>query len=55
MRADPDLWIRLTDDTNSYDYVETHVDDIIIASKDPEQYLNKLKNNFPIRHTKEKP
>ena len=54
-RADPDLWIRPTEDNKSYDYIATHVDDLIIASKNPEQYIDKLKINFPLRHVEENP
>jgi len=32
-RADPDLWYRKSDDYEGYDYIATHVDDIIIAAK----------------------
>ena len=34
-RVDPGVWIKEADDESHYEYVATHVDDIIIASKDP--------------------
>ena len=54
-RADPDLWIKTTSNGQSYDYIATHVDDLIVVSKNPEQYLDKLKENFPLRHVHENP
>jgi len=49
-RADPDLWIRMADDETHYEYIATHVDDLIIASKNPDRYIEILKENYPLRH-----
>jgi len=49
-RADPDLWIRLEDDGESYEYIATHVDDVICVGKDPLRHITKLKEQFPIRN-----
>ena len=54
-RADPDLWIRLADDNTHYEYIATHVDDLIIAAKNPGVYINKLRENYPLRHVEENP
>ena len=42
-RLDGAFWYRLRDDKSGYDYLAHHVDDFIIAAKDPNIYLQKLK------------
>ena len=37
-RADPGLWLKKSFDGLYYEYIATHVDDLIIASKDPMVY-----------------
>jgi len=54
-RADPDLWIKESDDGTHYEYIATHVDDLIIASKDPMKFIDILKNNYPLRHVQKNP
>ena len=54
-RADPDLWIRESDDGNSYEYIATYVDDIIVVAKEPMRYLENMKRKFPIRNIEEMP
>ena len=54
-RADQDLWWRKSDDYEGYDYVATHVDDIIIVSKNPTQYMIKLEQEFNIRNIEDSP
>ena len=34
-RADQDLWYKLCEDKTKYEYVSTHVDDLIIAAIEP--------------------
>lgn len=52
-RADPDLWIKLSEDGTHYEYVATRVDDLIIASMDPMKYIHKLKELHPLRNVEE--
>ena len=47
-RADPDLWIKLSNDKTHHEYIATHVDDVIVASKEPKMYISKLQEKFPI-------
>ena len=54
-RADPDLWIRLSEDNNKYEYIATYVDDIIIVSENPMIYINIIKDQFPLRNVEETP
>jgi hypothetical protein len=49
-RADQDLWLRKSDNYNGYDYMATHVDDIITASKQPGEYMAKIEQEI---HNKE--
>ena len=54
-RADPDLWIKLSNDKTHHEYIATHVDDVIVASKGPETYISKLQEKFPIRNVEVSP
>ena len=48
-RADQDLWIHRSDYYEGYDYIETHVDDIIIADKNPSKYMHAIEMHFKVR------
>ena len=54
-RPNQDLWWRKSNDYEGYDYVATHVDDIIIVSKNPTQYMIKLEQEFNIRNIEDSP
>ena len=43
-KADPDLWIR--DKGSHYEYIGTYVDDLLIASKNPQEIINALKESY---------
>ena len=47
-RADPDLWIRLNEKGGKHEYIATYVDDLIIVSEQPMDYLDKIKKQHPI-------
>jgi Reverse transcriptase (RNA-dependent DNA polymerase) len=49
-RADLDLWIKKSEDYEGYDYIATHVDDLIIAAKNPANYMNEIEQEFLIRN-----
>ena len=49
-RADADLWIKLSEDKKTYEYIATHVDDVICVGNKPEKYINRLKEKFSIRN-----
>lgn len=49
-RANLDVWVKLSDNKSHYEYIATHVDDIMIASNDPMAYINKLKDIYPLRN-----
>ena len=38
--ADQYLWLSKSDKYDGYDYIATHIDYIIIASKNPSKYMN---------------
>ena len=50
-KADPDVWLR--DMGTHYEYVATYVDDLIIASKDPQSIIDALekKHKFNLKGT----
>ena len=54
-RADQDLWLRKSDNYNGYDYMSTHVDDIITASKRPGEYMAKIKHKFLVGNKEDSP
>ena len=47
-RADPDLWIK--ENEEGYDYIATHVDDVIVASKNPQQYISLIEQEYALRN-----
>ena len=49
-RADPDLWIKMNHDIRKYEYIATYVDNIIIVAVDPMIYIEKIKEEYPIRN-----
>ena len=52
-RADPDLWIKQT--PYGYDMIATHVDDIIIASKCPQNYVALIEQEYALRNIEPDP
>ena len=39
-KADPDIWMKPTDDGQAYEYIAVYVDDLCVASKDLERSSN---------------
>ena len=54
-RADADLWIKIANDGTGYEYIATHVDDVIVVAKDPKIYMTKMAQHFPIKKVEENP
>ena len=54
-RADQDLWWRKSDDYAGYDYIATHVDDIICAAPDPSKYMSQIEQEFKVRDLSDSP
>ena len=48
-RADQYLWICKSDKYEGYDYIATHVDDVIIATKNPSKYMHDIEMHFKFR------
>ena len=40
-KADPDIWMKPTDDGQAYEYIAVYVDDLCVASKDPGKIFQK--------------
>ena len=49
-RADADLWDKPTKDRNSYEYIAKHVDVVLYVGKNPENYIQQVKEKFTIRN-----
>ena len=54
-RAVQDLWYRKSPDYDRYNYIATHVDDIIIAAKRPIEYMAKIEQEFVVCNKEDSP
>ena len=54
-RADQYLWIRKSDKYEVYDYIATHVYDVIIAAKNPSKYMHEIEMHFKVRDITDSP
>ena len=48
-KADPDIWMKPTDDGQAYEYIAVHVDDLHLASKDPGKIFQTLKIKYKFK------
>ena len=46
-KADPDLWYR--DKGDHYEYVATYIDDLLIASRDPETIVKAMEERYILK------
>ena len=51
-RADANIWIKKTKDGNGYEYIATHVDDMIVVAKDPNTYITRMANHSLLKRSK---
>jgi len=54
-RADQDLWIRKSDNYHGYDYIATHVNDIVIAARRPQEYMASIEQEFMVHNKEDSP
>ena len=50
-RYDRDVWLRLRDDKDGYDYICTHVDDFKIVAREPEKWLQYVQDSFLVKES----
>ena len=48
-KADPSIWMRLSKDKKSYEYIATYVDDLLLAMQQPEEVIEALTNRFKFK------
>ena len=48
-KADPDVWMKPTDDGQAYEYIAVYVDDLCVASKDPGKIFQTQKNKYKFK------
>ena len=48
-RFDNDVWIRLSSDGKTYEYICIHVDDFCIFSRDPQSIMELTKSIFTVK------
>ena len=48
-RYDRDVWMRVREEQDGYDYVCTHVDDFKIVAKDPERWKSLISVTFLLK------
>ena len=46
-KCDPDLWIK--DMGSHYEYIATYIDDLLIASKDPQSLIKELELTYTLK------
>ena len=46
-KADPCVWLRELKD--KYEYIAIHLDDLLIASEEPQKIIQDLKDNFKLK------
>ena len=54
-RADPDLWMKMNAENDGYDYIATHVDDLIVVGKKPQEYIALIEQEFALRNVESEP
>ena len=45
-QADPDLWIKKEGD--SYAFLGVHVDDVVVAAKNPQEYIARIEQEYAL-------
>jgi Reverse transcriptase (RNA-dependent DNA polymerase) len=48
-RYDRDVWMRLRDSMDGYDYICTHVDDFKVAARDPDMWIQQIASVFTLK------
>ena len=48
-RYDRDVWMRLREEKDGYDYLCTHVDDFKVVAKDPQRWVNAISGAFQLK------
>ena len=48
-KAEPDIWMRLNEEHNIYEYVAVYVDDLAIAMKDCDAFISTLKDKYKFK------
>ena len=48
-RADPDIWMRPSEDDSAYEYIAVYVDDLAIAMKNPAAFFKTLKEKYKFK------
>jgi Reverse transcriptase (RNA-dependent DNA polymerase). len=51
---DRDVWMRLRESGDGYDYICTHVDDFKIVAKDPKHWMEMIKGTFLVKESGER-
>ena len=52
-RADPDLWIKKSE--HGYDFIATHVDDLIVVAKKPQEYIANIEQEYALQNIESEP
>ena len=43
------LWMKKLEEYDGYDYITTHIDDIIILANNPSKYMNEIEQHLQVR------
>ena len=52
-KAEPDIWMRKTDDGKLWEYIAVYVDDLALAMKDPKKFLETLRDKYHFKLSKD--
>ena len=48
-KADPDIWMRSSNDGTHYEYIAVYVDDLAICMKDPQTFCDTLNQEHKLK------
>ena len=54
-RVDWDLWYKLSEDKTKYEYITTHLDNLIIAAIEPQKYMVQIEQELKVRNVEDTP
>lgn len=54
-RFDNDVWIRLDEKSNMYEYICTHVDDFMIVSRNPDKVMKEIESVYLVKEDSKGP
>ena len=54
-RVDQDLWYKICEDEPKYEYIATHIDDLIIAAVELQKYMVQIEQELKVHNVEDTP